>query len=298
MSETFSVLDSGSTEPYGMAIGAEGILARVRYRPAGFNPVEARIAAAVLEDPARVCHESIVSFARRISVSTGSVVRFSKLLGLAGFHDLKLAIAAETAPERLPIRETAPVSRFRSIMDEQVRAIALATEEIDPTSLDAAAFLLSRAPKVDIAATGASTAIAQTLLFPLTLYGVHVRLLGDSSEQGAAAAFLGEGDCLVAISVSGLTRPIVDAASRAAASGATVIAMTCNPRAPLLKYSSLKLVVDGQKGRFTGEAPLRTALIAVSRALVSYVTQHMPVEELNHRRSKWSSGRFGLRYGA
>ena len=75
-------------------------------------------------------------------------------------------------------------------------------------------------------------------------------------------------------------------------------ALSCNPKAPLLKHSSLNLVIDGQKGRFTTEAPLRTALIAVSRAMVSYVTQHVPVEELNHRRSKWLSGRFGLRYGA
>jgi DNA-binding MurR/RpiR family transcriptional regulator len=298
MSETISVVDSAGAEPPGLSIGTEGILARVRYRPAGFNPVEARIAAAVLEDPARVCRESIVSFAQRISVSTGSVVRFAKLLGLAGFHDLKLAIVAETAPDHLQFHETVATSRFRAIMDEQVRAIALATEEIDPTSLDAAAFLLSRAGRVDIAATGASTAIAQSLLFSLTLFGVHVRLLGDSSEQGAAAAFLGEGDCLVAISVSGLTRPIVDAASRASQSGATVIAMTCNPRSSLVKHASLKLIMDGQKGRFTSEAPLRTALVAVSRALMSYVAQHLPVDELNQRRSKWSSGRFGLRYGA
>ena len=152
---------------------------------------------------------------------------------------------------------------------------------------------------MDIAATGASKAIALSLLFSLTLYGMHVRLLGDSSEQGAAAAFLSEGDCLVAISVSGLTRPIVDAASRASQSGATVMVMTCNPKAPLLKHASVKLVWKWQKGRFTTEAPLRTALVAVSRALMSYVTQHMPIEELNHhRRSKWSSGRFGLRYGA
>jgi hypothetical protein len=41
---------------------------------------------------------------------------------------------------------------------------------------------------------------------------------------------------------------------------------------------------------------LRTALVAVSRALVSYLTHHMPQDELNRRRSKWSSGRFGIRY--
>lgn len=284
MSETISVPAS------------ESILSRVRYRPAGFNPVEARIAAAVLEDPARVAREPIVSLARRISVSTGSIVRFAKLLGLEGYHDLKLAIAAETALERTVTHEQTGASRYEACMDEQIRAIALAMEEIDHTLIDQAAFVLSRARRVDVAATGASTVVSQSLLFSLTLMGVHIRQLPDASEQGAAAAFLDEGDCLIAISVSGRTRPIVDAAARAAESGASVIVLTCNPKSPMLKHATIQLVVDGQRGKFNAEWPLRTALVAVSRALITYLTRHMPQDELNQRRSKWSSGRFGIRY--
>ena len=284
MSETISISDS------------ESVLSRVRYRPAGFNPVEARIAAAVLEDPSRVAREPIVSLARRISVSTGSIVRFAKLLGLGGYHDLKLAIAAEAALERSAEQEPVGVSRFRAAMDEQIRAIALAIDEIDHTVLDQAAFVLSRATRVDIASTGASNVVAQSLSFSLMLHGLHVRQLPDASEQGAAAAFLGEGDCLIAISVSGRTRPIVDAAERAADSGATVIAVTCNAKSPILKHAAIQLVVDGQKGKFEAEWPLRTALVAVSRALVIYLAHHLPQDELNQRRSKWSSGRFGIRY--
>jgi len=72
----------------------DGILARIRYRPSAQSAIEARIAAAILEDPDRVARESIVAFARRTSVSTGSVVRFAKLVGLAGYQDLRLALAA------------------------------------------------------------------------------------------------------------------------------------------------------------------------------------------------------------
>lgn len=284
MSETISAADS------------ERILSRVRYQPGGFNPVEARIAAAVLEDPKRVAREPIVSLARRISVSTGSIVRFSKKLGLEGYRDLKLAIVADTALEPSTAQVKGSVSRYRACMDEQIRAIALATDEIDATLLDQAAFVLSRARRVDIAATGASSMVAQCIHFSLTLMGIHVRHLDDASEQAAAAAFLEEGDCLVAISVSGRTRQIVDAAARAAASGATVIAMTCSNRSPILKHATVQLVIDAQKGKFSAEWPLRTALVALSRVLVVYLTQHMPQDKVNQRRSQWSSGRFGIRY--
>jgi hypothetical protein len=55
-------------------------------------------------------------------------------------------------------------------------------------------------------------------------------------------------------------------------------------------------VVDAQKGKFDAEWPMGTALGAVARALVTYVNQHLTQDELNRRRSTWSSGRLGLRY--
>lgn len=147
----------------------ESILNRVRYPPSGFNPVEARIAAAILEDPGFVARESILSLAQRTAVSTGS------------------------------------------------------------------------------------------------------------------------------ISVSGKTRPVVDAAARASAAGATVVALCGSSRAPLLRSAGLSLVIDAQRGKFQ-EPPIRTAMLAVSRALVQDVSEQMPQDEVPRRRSTWSSGRFGLRY--
>lgn len=272
----------------------EGILSRVRYPASGFNPVEARIAAAILEDPGLVSRESILSLAQRTSVSTGSVVRFARLMGLAGFRDLKLALAGAAAQQS----QSAPRSgrsRLQDSLDEQIRAITLAAESIDHMALEQAAFVISRARQIDLAATGSTAAIAQSLLFSLTLLGLHVRFMPDAAEQGAAAGFLSEQDCLIAVSVSGKTRPIVDAAMRAAEAGATVVALCGSSRAPLLHHASLSLVIDAQRGKFT-EPPIRTAMLAVSRALVQYVTDQLPQDELRKRRGTWSSGRFGLRY--
>ena len=162
----------------------------------------------MLEDPERVARESIVAFARRTSVSTGSVVRFAKLVGLAGYQDLRLALAAagketsnsaSTAPRR-------PGSRFADYMDEQVRATMFAAQEVQADAIERAASMIAHAQRVDIVATGASAAIGHSLLFALTLLGLHVRFLGDSAEQAASAAFLGPADALIAVSFSGRTR--------------------------------------------------------------------------------------------
>ena len=272
----------------------DGILDRVRYPASGFNPVEARIAAAILEDPGLVARETILSLAQRTSVSTGSIVRFARLMGLEGFRELKLTLAAAAAQQGQGAPR-AGASRLAASLDEQIRAIRLAAESIDQMAVEEAAYVISRARQIDLAATGATAAIAQSLLFSLTLYGLHARFLPDAAEQGAAAGFLTEQDCLIAVSASGKTRPIVDAAARAAASGATVIALCGSSRAPLLRHAGISLVIDAQKGKFQ-EAPIRTAMLAVSRGLVQYVADQLPQDELRKRRGTWSSARFGLRY--
>ena len=58
----------------------------------------------------------------------------------------------------------------------------------------------------------------------------------------------------------------------------------------------MSLVLDAGKGKFAAEWPLRTALMAVSRALVMSVADCIRVADLQRNRARWTSGRFGMRY--
>jgi DNA-binding MurR/RpiR family transcriptional regulator len=273
------------------------LLDRIRYRPRGHDSAEGRIAAAIIEDPVRVCRESITEFACRCQVSVGSVVRFTRLMGCNGYRELKLALAVETSPARLRTPGYQPeAGTFAAHMRLQTRALAFALDEVDANSVEEAAALLARAGRIDVVATGDSGAIAQSLTFWLTSLGFHCRYLSDSAEQAAAAGFLSEGDVLIAISLSGRTRTVVEAATRAAANQAAVIALTCGPRSPLARSASMSIALDAQKAALgASEWPLRTALFAVTRALSLAVQQQMSEERAGQRRAVWASGRFGLR---
>ncbi len=275
-----------------------GVLDRIRYHPAGYNPVEARIASAVLEDPSSFARTPIIRLAGRLAVSTGSIVRFARLHGFTGFTELKIAVAEDLPATAERTRESLlPRSAMRQCMDEQVRALLLASSQIDELLVSRAARAIAMAPRVDIVATGASAAVAQSLLFALTIVGIHVRFLPDPSEQAAVAALLNHDDVLVAISSSGRTRAMVDAAARARQGGATVISLCCGPNSPLVSNSEMAITIDaGLAIRTTGEWPLRTALFAVSRVLAMEVVAQLPEREINERRARWSSGRFQLRY--
>ena len=74
------------------------------------------------------------------------------------------------------------------------------------------------------------------------------------------------------------------------------MALTCNQRSPLLTSATVPLVLDAARGKFTAEWPLRTALMAVSRALVMSVADYIAPADLQRNRARWTSGRFGMRY--
>ena len=277
---------------------ASGVLDRIRYRPSGYRPIEARIAAAVLENPDAFTRASVVEFAHKTAVSTGSVVRFAQVMGYDGFRDLKLAVAREL-PQRSSDHDSPrePTAPFTLRMDEQIRALKFAASTVDSGAVSRAARRLAAARHVEIVAIGASSSIAYSIQFALTIVGVHVRLLQDSGEYAGAAALLDRDDVLVAVSYSGRTRAIVDAAAMAREGGASVVSLTCNPRSALLDHTDVAILVDAKKaGAGASEWPLRTALHSVARALTLEVVNELPADELQRRRARWSSGRFGLRY--
>ncbi len=283
MTETISVKDGEST------------LSRIRYRTAPYRPIEARIAAAIIEDPDRFTRESIIVFAQRTVVSTGSVVRFAKLLGFPGFSDLKLAIARELPANRATGAPEGSMGGFQQRIDAQLRAMIVASR-ISPVIITGAARALARARHVELVATGSSSSIAHSMGFSVNVVGVYARHLPDSSEHAGAAALLGNEDVLVAVSFSGRTKGTVDAAARARESGATIISLTCSRKSPLLELTDISIVLD-TRGGGSDEWPLRTALFAVARALTLEVADQLRPAELQRRRARWSSGRFGIRYG-
>lgn len=268
-------------------------LDRVRYHVPGYNPIEARIASAILEDPYAFTRTSIVEFSQRIAVSTGSVVRFAQLHGFSGFRELKLAIAREapTAASPTAVVETP----FAARIDAQVRALLLARAS-SGAAVSLAAGHIARARHVDIAASGASWAVANAVHFSLTTLGLHARALPDPGEQAAAAALLNADDVLVVISCSGRTRAAVDAARRAREAGAFVVSLTCGSRSPLAAHTDLAIVLDERAPAPEDEWPLRTAMYAVARALVMEIADALPAPEVRRRRGKWNSGRFAMRY--
>jgi len=74
----------------------ESALARIRVASAGMAKGARRIADYILHDPSRIVKMSVTELSEATESSEGSIINFSKMLGLSGFQQLKLSLAQET----------------------------------------------------------------------------------------------------------------------------------------------------------------------------------------------------------
>lgn len=95
------------------------VLASIRTQYPSFTRVEKSIADYVLDHGGEVVNMRIRELAFRCSVGESSIVRFCRTIGLGGYDDLRLSLAAALEREPLPADETEAVAG--NIADELCR---------------------------------------------------------------------------------------------------------------------------------------------------------------------------------
>lgn len=230
-----------------------------------------RIGALILAAPQDVVHLTVSDVAERTGASVGSVVRFCKDIGLRGFTDLKLRLAAEinTAPytvqgEVTDADDSATV--LEKVLADAQEAISLARQTVTPSTFGMAVAMLTTAPKVLCVAVGTSAPLAQDIAYRLRTAGVEAEHQGDPLVQHVTARLLRPGAVCLAISYSGQTSETLQAVQAARAAGAGVIVVTSFYRSPLTDLADVALVAAARETKIEAVAS-RIAHLAVLDAL-------------------------------
>ncbi|MFE7600640.1 MurR/RpiR family transcriptional regulator [Streptomyces sp. NPDC057494] len=222
------------------------LAAHIRAHLPQLRDAEARVAQVVLDKGAELVHLSVSDVAVLAGTAPSSVVRACQRLGFRGYQEVKIA-AARQAPHPHPSHDPDPAARA---LGDTVRAAKEALDGLASTlSLDdlrTAARTLHQAPRVLVVGAGLSGAVAADAAYRLRALGCAVDAPSDAITAQLSAGLLpGSGACL-AVSHTGATRSSVDAARRARAAGAEVIALTSYANSPLSNTSTCTLVAGGQ----------------------------------------------------
>lgn len=221
------------------------MLPRIEAIRAQLRPSERKLADFVLAVPREVLDLSMTELAARAGVSQPTIARFCQALGCSGFREFKIRLAQSVAPGVASVyRNVEPDERAPGIIgkvfDRTIGALIEVRNSLSATSVADAIELLTRASRIEFYGAGGSGIAAQDIQHKFFRLGVPSVAYSDPHTFSMSAALLGANDVVVAISNTGRTRDIVDAARAALACGAKVISIT-HSHSPLAQLSTVSL---------------------------------------------------------
>jgi DNA-binding MurR/RpiR family transcriptional regulator len=262
-------------------------LVRIRSLLPGLARAEQRVAKVVLDNPGSVARRSITEVADAAGTSETTVTRFCKAIGVGGYPELRIALAADTArtearAERDLGGEIGPDDELAQVVTKVTFADARAVEEtadqLDIPTLQQVVDVIAAAGRVDVYGVGASAFVALDLQQKLHRIGRVSFAWNDTHIMLTSAAVLGSGDVAVGISHTGATTDTVEALRTARQHGATTVALTNFPRSPITEVADLVLTTAARETTFrSGAMASRIAQLTVIDCLFIGVAQrHLP----------------------
>ncbi|WP_162831631.1 MurR/RpiR family transcriptional regulator [Amycolatopsis thermalba] len=261
-------------------------LVRIRSLLPGLARAEQRVAKVVLDDPSAVARRSITEVALAASTSETTVTRFCKAVGVGGYPQLRIALAADTA--RSEARSTRNLGGEIAVDDDlaavvgkvsfaDARAVEETAEQLDIATLQRVIDLLADAGRTDVYGVGASAFVAADLQQKLHRIGRVCFAWSDTHIMLTSAGVLGAGDVAIGVSHTGATTDTVEALRVAREHGATTVALTNFPRSPITEVADYVLTTAARETTFrSGATASRIAQLTVIDCLFIGVAQrHM-----------------------
>ncbi|GEK34460.1 MurR/RpiR family transcriptional regulator [Kurthia sibirica] len=199
-----------------------------------FTKSEIKIQYYILANPENVIYHSLTELSEASNVAEATVLRFFRKLGYKGFQDFKLLLAQELTAEVVPENSNSYKEKVKVNM---IQALENTHDGIDENELEASILAISHSNDVVIFGIGASGIAALDMQNRLMRIGKNVQVIIDSHFQMMRATTLNPHSVVIAISLTGGTKDIVDSVKIASEKGAKIIALTNYVKSPLTKYA-------------------------------------------------------------
>ncbi|GAA3519560.1 MurR/RpiR family transcriptional regulator [Actinocatenispora rupis] len=255
--------------------GAQGgLIVHVTGLLPSLSPAEQRVARLVTADPAAAARQTITELASAAGTSEATVIRFCRSVGMAGYPQLRIRLAAEAARRVEPpdarvvggdIPPGADMAQIvATIAFNDARAVEETADQLDVRACEEAVAALASAGRIDVFGVGASGFVAADFQQKLHRIGRTAYYWPDTHTALTSAALLGKGDVAFGISHSGATTDCVDVLAEARERGATTIGLTNFPRSAIADVADLVLTTAARETTYrSGATASRLAQLTV-----------------------------------
>ncbi|WP_091654385.1 MurR/RpiR family transcriptional regulator [Micromonospora pallida] len=238
------------------------------------SPAEQRVARLVVADPADAARRTITDLATAAETSEATVIRFCRSVGMDGYPQLRIRLAAEAArriepPDARVVGGDIPPGAdlaqiIATIAFNDARAVEETAEQLDPAICEQVVEAICHAGRVDIYGAGASGFVASDFQQKLHRIGRTAFYFPDVHTALTSAALLGRGDVAVGISHTGTTSDVIEVLEQARAQGAVTVALTNYPRSPITEGVDFVLTTAARETTYrSGAMASRLAQLTV-----------------------------------
>ena len=254
----------------------ESVIVKMRSLYSTFGPSEKRIADCIFENAQEIVGISISELAERCACGYATVVRFSRKLGLSGYQELKVKVAAELGTASSIGGEISKSDGCFEIFRKRISDISASlrgTEAVlNPEDLDRVAKTIMKADRIVIFGLGNSAAIAQDVAHKLLRLGLSAQSCCDNHLQAIIASHLKRGSVAIGISHSGASVDIVEALRLCKIGGADTVCVTNYGDSPLSKVADVALFTRSEETKYSILAmSSRIAQLAIFDSIYTYI---------------------------
>lgn len=258
---------SATEDGTGLIVAISGLLPSL-------SPAEQRVARLVVADPAGAARRTITDLANAAETSEATVIRFCRSIGMDGYPQLRIRLAAEAArrvdpPDARVVGGDIPPGAdlaqiIATIAFNDARAVEETAEQLDPAVCELVVEAIGGAGRIDIYGAGASGFVASDFQQKLHRIGRVAFYFPDVHTALTSAALLGRGDVAVGISHTGTTSDVIEVLEQARSRGATTVALTNFPRSTIAEVADHVLTTAARETTYrSGAMASRLAQLTV-----------------------------------
>ena len=232
-----------------------GVIMKMRSMYDALAKSEKKVVDYILEHPERVIRLSVTELAADSGVSDATVVRACRKLGMLGYQDLKVSLAQSKVTSVKAINEAITedddyIQMIQKVFASSIQTLNQTLSVLNFTDVKSAADLIFSAGRTVIMALGNSSSLAMDLYHKLLRLGLDVSVCTDAHIQMIIACGAEVGAVLVAVSHSGSSKDIIEAAKCWKEGGGKVVTMTNIGISPLSKLADIALVTASRETMF------------------------------------------------
>lgn len=259
-------------------MGSMSIVQHIQVNYHSLSTTEKRIADYVTSHTEELANIHIRDLAEKSNVSIATITRFCQKIGVQSFVEFKIHLRDELTKSVASDNLIDEMAHIYKVIISGSNALISESQIIE------ACTLIEQASRIEIYGIGSSALSGQELKFRLMRMGMRVDAHGDSHTMVMNASLLSANDLVIAISNSGHTQDIIDAATLAKQNDAKLLLITNHEHTPLSDLADLLLLSYSPKPFYSkGFLNAQISILHILDLISMVLLQN---NERKHHRSK------------